>query len=44
MDPLIGIPLVLGGLTLMAFGWRLWKVCAALTFGLIGYGVGARGS
>ena len=41
MDPLIGIPLVLGGLTLMAFGWRLWKVCAALTFGLIGYGVGA---
>ena len=40
MDPVTGIPLVLGGLTLMAFGWRLWKVCAALTFGLIGYGVG----
>jgi hypothetical protein len=41
MDPLTGIPLVLGGLTLMAFGWRLWKVCVALTFGLIGCGVGA---
>jgi hypothetical protein len=39
-DPLIGVPLVLGGLALMAFGWRLWRLCVALTFGLAGYVLG----
>lgn len=39
-DPLIGVPLVLGGLALMTFGWRLWRVCVALTFGLTGYMAG----
>lgn len=31
-----GIPLIVGGLGLMLFGWRLWKVCVVLAFGLIG--------
>lgn len=29
-------PLIVGGLSLMLFGWRLWKVCVVLAFGLIG--------
>ena len=31
-----GFPLIVGGLSLMLFGWRLWKVCVVLAFGLIG--------
>ena len=31
-----GIPLILGGLALMIFGWRLWKLCVVVSFGLIG--------
>jgi hypothetical protein len=33
--------LVVGGLALMMFGWRLWKVSVVLAFGLIGMVVGA---
>ena len=36
-----GFPLVVGGLGLMLFGWRMWKVCVMLSFGLIGAGLGA---
>lgn len=38
-DTLIGLPLTLGGLALMLFGWRLWRGCMVLSFGLIGMGV-----
>lgn len=31
-----GIPLIVGGLTLMLFGWRLWKASVVLAFGVIG--------
>jgi len=31
-----GFPLIVGGLGLMLFGWRLWKVCVVLAFGLLG--------
>jgi len=31
-----GFPLIVGGLSLMLFGWRLWKVCVVLAFGVIG--------
>jgi len=31
-----GVPLIVGGLGLMLFGWRLWKVCVVLAFGVIG--------
>lgn len=31
-----GFPLIVGGLGLMLFGWRLWKVCVVLAFGLMG--------
>ena len=41
-DVLAGVPLVVGGLALMLFGWRLWKICVVLCFGLIGAGLGAR--
>lgn len=36
-----GFPLIVGGLSLMFFGWRLWKVCVVLAFGLIGTLIGA---
>ncbi len=39
-DPLVGLPLVVAGLLLMGFGWRLWKFCVVLSFGLIGWAVG----
>ena len=32
----IGFPLIVGGLALMLFGWRLWKLAVILSFGLIG--------
>ena len=41
-DTLAGIPLLVGGLVLMLFGWRLWKVCVVLSFGLLGTALGAR--
>lgn len=33
---LSGLPLMLGGVGLMLLGWRLWKICVALSFALIG--------
>ena len=38
----MGIPLLAGGLGLMLFGWRLWKVCVVLSFALIGAAVGTK--
>jgi hypothetical protein len=35
-----GIPLIAGGLGLMLFGWRLWKICVVLAFGVIGTVIG----
>lgn len=32
----LGVPLILVGLGLMLFGWRMWKLCVMLSFGLIG--------
>ena len=29
-------PLIVGGLGLMFFGWRFWRLCVILAFGLIG--------
>ncbi|MHC4695236.1 MAG: hypothetical protein ACYTFA_00685 [Planctomycetota bacterium] len=40
-DALISFPLIIGGAALMLFGWRLWKACVALSFGLIGTGAAA---
>jgi hypothetical protein len=37
-----GIPLILCGVALMTFGWRLWKVCVVVSFGVIGAGIGSR--
>ncbi|MHC4064158.1 MAG: hypothetical protein ACYSUQ_10150 [Planctomycetota bacterium] len=37
---LIGFPLALGGVVLMAGGWRIWKVAVILTFGIIGAVIG----
>lgn len=37
----VGFPLVVGGLALMFFGWRMWKLCVVVSFGLIGAGVAA---
>jgi len=34
-----GIPLIVAGIGLALFGWRLWKFCVILCFGLIGAGV-----
>lgn len=31
-----GFPLVVGGLGLMLFGWRMWKVCVMCAYGLLG--------
>ncbi len=36
-----GFPLVVAGLSLMAFGWRMWKVCVMLSYALIGAGASA---
>lgn len=32
---LAGIPLVVAGAGLMLFGWRLWKLCVMLSFGVL---------
>lgn len=37
----VGFPLVIAGLGLMLFGWRMWKVCVMLAFGVIGAVVAA---
>jgi len=37
----LGFPLVIGGFGLMLFGWRLWKLCVVLAYGLIGAIAGA---
>ena len=39
-DTLVGLPLLAGGIALMLFGWRMWKVCVILSFGLAGMGIG----
>jgi len=36
---LSGLPLMLAGVGLMLFGWRLWKICVALSFAVIGVGI-----
>jgi len=41
-DRLIGFPLLVIGAALMLFGWRLWKICVLLSFGLIGAGLATR--
>jgi len=37
-----GFPLLISGLVLMLFGWRLWKVCVVLAFGVVGAVIAAR--
>lgn len=37
----VGFPLVVFGLALMLFGWRMWKVTVILAYGLIGAVLGA---
>jgi len=39
---MIGFPLVVTGLALMLFGWRMWKVCVILAFGTLGAAVTAQ--
>ncbi len=36
-----GFPLVVGGVALMFFGWRMWKLCVVLSFALLGAVIGA---
>ena len=31
-----GVPLIIVGLALMLFGWKMWKVCVVVSFGVIG--------
>lgn len=40
-DALAGIPLIVAGVGLMFFGWRLWKPCVVIFYALIGVGVAA---
>lgn len=40
-DRAVGFPLVIFGLALMLFGWRMWKVTVVLAYGLIGAALGA---
>lgn len=40
-DTLVGIPLLVAGVALMLAGWRMWKVCVVVSFGLIGAGIGS---
>lgn len=40
-DALISFPLLIGGAALMVFGWRIWRMCVALSFGLLGFFGGA---
>lgn len=41
-DRLIGFPLLVVGAALMLFGWRLWKICVLLSYGVIGAGLATR--
>jgi len=41
-DRLIGFPLLVIGLALMLFGWRLWKICVLLSYGVIGAGLATK--
>lgn len=36
-----GFPLVICGIALMFFGWRMWKICVMISFSLIGGMIGA---
>ena len=36
-----GFPMVVGGVALMFFGWRMWKLCVVLSFALLGAVIGA---
>ena len=38
----VGFPLVVAGLGLMLFGWRMWKVCVMLSYALLGAALAAR--
>lgn len=40
-DSALGFPLVIFGLALMLFGWRMWKVTVVLAYALIGAALGA---
>ena len=37
----VGVPLVVAGIALMFFGWRMWKLCVMLSYALIGAVIGA---
>lgn len=41
-EALMGVPLLAGGVALMLFGWRMWKMCVVLSFGLIGAAIGTK--
>jgi len=34
------VPLLIAGLSMMLFGWRLWRLCVCASFGLIAGGLG----
>jgi len=36
LDLLVALPLLVGGIALMIFGWRIWKGTVVLCFGIIG--------
>lgn len=40
-DKLLCVPLCVGGLALMFFGWRMWKATVVISYALIGTAVGA---
>ncbi|HEY3243700.1 MAG TPA: hypothetical protein VGM03_10145 [Phycisphaerae bacterium] len=42
LNSLVALPFCIIGLGLMTTGWRIWRVCTALTFGLIGFAIGSR--
>ena len=39
-SPMLGVPLLAAGAGLMIFGWRLSRVCVAVTFAVVGYCAG----
>ncbi len=39
-DKILCVPLCVGGVALMIFGWRMWKATVVISFGLIGLVVG----
>lgn len=38
---IIGLPLIVAGLGLMLFGWRMWKICVMFAFAGVGVCIGA---